>query len=118
MSRLAEVRAACLLGNISVEYLLAGFPAVNLLTVVLSGFLGLPGFRGKGMIMGDEEAAGQQPGDNEKQAKTTGSIYGGDTGPAQPGAEGDPGNSGSINSGDPDNGDDDGPPDDGSIYGG
>lgn len=69
--------------------------------------------------MEDEEAASQQPDDLEKQAGTAGSIYGGDTGPAQPGAEDDPDSTGSIDSGEPEDGEpDDGPPDDGSIYGG
>ncbi len=73
------------------------------------------------MIMGDEEAAGQQPADDEKQPGTAGSIYGGDTGPAQPGADKDPNSTSSTGSGEPtgDEPDDgDGPPDDGSIYGG
>jgi hypothetical protein len=69
------------------------------------------------MIMGDEEAAGQQPADDEKQAGTAGSIYGGDSGPAQPGAD-DPDNTASTDSPEPDDDDDDSPPDDGSIYGG
>ena len=69
------------------------------------------------MIMGDEENASQQPAD-EKQAGTAGSIYGGDPGPAQPGAEDDPDSTDSTDSGEPDDGNDDGPPDDGSIYGG
>jgi len=70
------------------------------------------------MIMGDEEAAGQQPADDEKKAGTAGSIYGGDPEPAQPGAEDDPDSTGSIDGGEPDDGDGEGPPDDGSIYGG
>lgn len=74
------------------------------------------------MIMGDEEAASQQSANDEKQAGTAGSIYGGDPAPAQPPTEDDPDSTGSIGGGEPEGdepgGDDDGPPDDGSIYGG
>jgi hypothetical protein len=119
-------------------WLLSGFAVVSVLTVVLSGFFGIPGIRGKGKIMGDEKNTGQQPSDeHEKAAKEgegtagsiySGSIYSGDPAPAQGGTgQGgtgdDPNAPASIYSGEPegdepDDGDDDGPPDDGSIYSG
>src|SRR5262245_18110609 len=88
------------------------------------GVFGIPGIRGKGQIMGDETAAGQQPSDDQEQAGTEGagtegSIYGGEPAKVTPDKGDDPG---SIYGGEPaeetaDAGDDEGPPDT-SIYGG